>query len=208
MNYYAVRKGRDVGVYRTWDECKAQVSGYSGAIYKKFTSLSEAEAFINSGESSASRDENTSRDEAAIVKNTASGEIIAYVDGSYDINDKSYSYGMVLTDGINIIETDSKRFYNGEDASMRNVAGEIMGSRVAIERAIELGYKKIYLHYDYMGIECWAKQTWKANKKSTMQYRDFFKSILDRIEVEFIKVQAHTGVEFNELADKLAKGAK
>ena len=59
-----------------------------------------------------------------------------------------------------------------------------------------------------MGIECWALGSWKANKKSTQEYRDFYFSVKDKITVEFIKVQAHTGVEFNELADKLAKGAK
>ena len=48
---------------------------------------------------------------------------------------KSYSYGMVLTDGVNVIETDSKRFFEAEDASMRNVAGEIMGSKVAIKKS-------------------------------------------------------------------------
>ncbi|MBL7576306.1 ribonuclease HI [Peptoniphilus asaccharolyticus DSM 20463] len=202
MNYYAVKKGREIGIFTTWDECKKQVMGFGGAMYKKFPSREEAEAFIG-----GKVQENKTEDKK-IVSSIKDGEIIAYVDGSYDKNEKSYSYGMVLTDGVNVIETDSKRFFGAEDASMRNVAGEIMGSKVAIERALELGYKKIYLHYDYMGIECWAVGSWKANKVSTQNYRDFYAKVKDKIEVEFIKVQAHTGVEFNELADKLAKGAK
>lgn len=201
MNYYAVKNGREVGIFKTWDECKKQVIGFSGAIYKKFTNLEDAKIFMGEEISKPKKEDK-------IVSKIEHGEIIAYVDGSYDISNGSYSYGMVLTDGKNIIETDSKRFYKAEDASMRNVAGEILGSRKAIERAISLGYKKIYLHYDYMGIECWAKQTWKANKKSTAEYRDFYESIKNKIIVEFIKVQAHTGVEFNEMADQLAKGAK
>ncbi|MDY2986711.1 MAG: ribonuclease H family protein [Peptoniphilus sp.] len=204
MNYYAVKKGRQTGVFTTWNECKRQVLGFGGAVYKKFPTLSEAEAFIGGETHLEKKIDNKSE----IVSSISDGEIIAYVDGSYDKNEKSYSYGMVLTDGVNVIETDSKRFFEAEDASMRNVAGEIMGSKVAIERALELGYKKIYLHYDYMGIECWALGSWKANKKSTQEYRDFYSSVKDKITVEFIKVQAHTGVEFNELADKLAKGAK
>ena len=39
--YYAVRKGRNTGIYRTWDECKSQVFQYSGAEYKSFTTEQE-----------------------------------------------------------------------------------------------------------------------------------------------------------------------
>ena len=47
MNYYAVKKGRTPGIYMTWDDCKKQVMGYSGAIYKKFSNLEEANLFVN-----------------------------------------------------------------------------------------------------------------------------------------------------------------
>ena len=30
--YYAVRKGRIPGIYRTWSECQKQVTGYPGAV--------------------------------------------------------------------------------------------------------------------------------------------------------------------------------
>ena len=44
--YYAVRSGREPGIYRTWEECKAQVDGYAKAQYKGFVSLEEAEAYM------------------------------------------------------------------------------------------------------------------------------------------------------------------
>ena len=34
--FYAVRQGRKTGMFLTWDECKKQVMGYPGAIYKSF----------------------------------------------------------------------------------------------------------------------------------------------------------------------------
>ena len=34
--YYAVRKGKKTGIFQTWDECKLQVTGFSGAEYKRF----------------------------------------------------------------------------------------------------------------------------------------------------------------------------
>ena len=45
-SYYAVAKGRNPGIYSTWDQCKTQVHQFSGPIYKKFNSQAEAENFI------------------------------------------------------------------------------------------------------------------------------------------------------------------
>lgn len=42
-NFYVVWNGVVPGVYKTWEDCKAQVEGYDGAIYKSFPSLDQAE---------------------------------------------------------------------------------------------------------------------------------------------------------------------
>ena len=44
--YYAVAKGYIPGIYTTWDHCKAQVKGYSKAIYKSFNTIEDAEEFL------------------------------------------------------------------------------------------------------------------------------------------------------------------
>lgn len=41
--FYVVWNGVVPGVYKSWDDCKAQVSGYDGAIYKSFSSMDEAQ---------------------------------------------------------------------------------------------------------------------------------------------------------------------
>ncbi len=41
--YYVVWKGRKSGIYTSWEQCSAQVSGYPGAQYKAFDSRQEAE---------------------------------------------------------------------------------------------------------------------------------------------------------------------
>jgi ribonuclease HI len=46
MSYYAVAKGHNIGIYYFWDDCKEQVLGYSGAVYKKFNTEKEAEDYI------------------------------------------------------------------------------------------------------------------------------------------------------------------
>lgn len=42
--YYVVWKGATPGVYRTWAECQAQISGFPGAQYKSFENQAAAEA--------------------------------------------------------------------------------------------------------------------------------------------------------------------
>ncbi len=36
MKYYVVWKGKNPGVYQSWDECKKQIEGFPEAVYKSF----------------------------------------------------------------------------------------------------------------------------------------------------------------------------
>ena len=36
MKFYAVQKGKQTGIFGTWDECRRMVQGFSGAVYKSF----------------------------------------------------------------------------------------------------------------------------------------------------------------------------
>ena len=195
--YYAVKKGKKPGIYENWPLCQEQVTGYSGAVYKKFKTEKEALDFLHDNEEKSENKE---------ITECSENEIIAYVDGSFRLEDRTFSYGVYLTDG-KTEEMYSKRFYN-EDSSMRNVSGEIRGAMKAMERAIELGKEKLYIHYDYRGIEDWALGNWKANKEGTKDYKNYYDSIKDRLDVSFVKVKAHSGVKYNEIADKLAKEAE
>ncbi|NXI66135.1 RNH1 Ribonuclease, partial [Anseranas semipalmata] len=47
--FYAVRRGRRTGVYRTWAECQRQVNKFSSASFKKFATEKEAWAFVGAG---------------------------------------------------------------------------------------------------------------------------------------------------------------
>lgn len=44
--YYAIRKGRTVGIFTDWGETFELVNGYSGAEFKKFSVLSDAEEYL------------------------------------------------------------------------------------------------------------------------------------------------------------------
>lgn len=48
--YYAVRKGRTIGIFTNWGEASESVTGYSGAVFKKFSVLKDAEEYIKGGD--------------------------------------------------------------------------------------------------------------------------------------------------------------
>ncbi len=45
-HFYVVWKGRETGIFESWDACKAQVEGYAGAQYKGFEHRHEAECAL------------------------------------------------------------------------------------------------------------------------------------------------------------------
>ena len=90
---------------------------------------------------------------------------------------------------------------------MRNVAGELKGAMTAMRYALLNGYTEITIFHDYAGISAWALKKWKTNLESTAAYSAFYDDISKKIKVDFIKVPAHSGVRYNEMADKLAKKA-
>lgn len=44
--FYAVRRGRRIGIFNSWPECQEQVNGFPGAVFKKFKSNEEAVRFL------------------------------------------------------------------------------------------------------------------------------------------------------------------
>ncbi|XP_066987587.1 ribonuclease H1-like isoform X3 [Macrobrachium rosenbergii] len=46
MPFYAVARGVTPGVYATWAECQDQITGFKGARYKKFSTMTEAQEFV------------------------------------------------------------------------------------------------------------------------------------------------------------------
>jgi ribonuclease HI len=61
QKFYVVWKGRQTGVFKTWDECKAQVHEFPQAKYKAFKTLSEAIEAFDVGTASLERAESEKR---------------------------------------------------------------------------------------------------------------------------------------------------
>lgn len=192
--FYAVKNGRHIGIYDNWEDCRAEVSGFSGAEYKSFPSYDEAVSYI--GGQISLFDEPLSDDNTAV----------AYVDGSYRADNCRFSCGIVIFHNGKEL-TFSESFSDTDLASMRNVAGEIKGAQMAMSYCAENGIKNLDLYYDYEGIEKWCTGQWKTNKEGTIAYKRFYDRVSPYVNVSFNKVKGHSGDKYNDMADRLAKDA-
>lgn len=43
---YAVFKGKNPGIYLTWNECQEQVTGFAGAVFRKCRGIKSAKYFL------------------------------------------------------------------------------------------------------------------------------------------------------------------
>jgi len=194
--FYAVKKGKATGVFTNWEDCKASVVGFKGAVYKSFATEKEAMAFLDiSGALDVSEQDNQS---------IAENEMIAYVDGSYEHSIKTYAYaGVVFYDDVK--DTFSGSGTEEELVAIRNVAGELKAAMYAMRLAKQIGKSKLRIYYDYEGIEKWALKKWKTNSDVTKKYAEYAQKMMSELEIIFIKVQAHSGDKYNEEVDGLAK---
>ena len=130
--------------------------------------------------------------------------VVAYVDGSYNVATREYSYGVVAFVGDEK-KTFAEKFNDPELATMRNVAGELEGAKKAMNYALSIGARILDIYYDYEGIEKWCTGAWKTNKEGTKAYKAFYDSLAGRLNVNFHKVKGHSGDKYNDEADSLAK---
>lgn len=194
--FYAVRVGKDgPGIYESWEECKKQVYGVERAIYKGFTTLEDAQAFIQGWGNGVEPEPETGWDGA-----------VAYVDGSYDKATKDFSCGAVLFWEGEQVEF-SQRFTDPELAEMNNIAGEIMGVLTVLDYCREKGIPAVEIHHDYEGLGRWADGSWRTNRIGTYRYAAACKEAAKVMKIRFVKVKGHSGDKYNDRADSLARKA-
>ena len=206
--YYSVYKGKSGTpmILTSWDACKAEVIGCKGAIYKSFKTEKEAIEFL------ALNSENKIDNKKSNINKTSNIDLdneglVIYVDGSFSLDKGNYSYGLVAIHNGNEVYQDCGDGEDKDAVSLRNVAGEVLGSLKAVEYAINNGHDKVTIVYDYQGVESWAIGAWKRNKTLTQNYHERMQENMKKIKVQFHKVKGHSGDKYNDIADKLAKRA-
>lgn len=214
--YYSVYKGKsgEPKIFTTWDECKKEVIGFKGAIYKSFKTMEEAKEFIelnekNSNNKSIKKLNNISNlyNKQSISDEIYEGGLTIYVDGSFSNEKGNFSYGLLAIKDKEVIYEDKGVGFDKNAISLRNVSGEVLGAKKAVEYAIENDYKSVTIVFDYQGIESWALGTWKRNNDVTIKYHEFMQEKMKQIDIRFKKVKGHSGEKYNDRVDFLAKSA-
>ncbi|MDR2265965.1 MAG: ribonuclease H family protein [Christensenellaceae bacterium] len=210
QKYYAVKKGHKTGIFLTWDECRAATESYADPVFRSFNSKIEANAYL-SGEDLVMEND--------ILPRVKQGIPVAFTDGSYNIANDLYGGGAVIfvpptksqdeTNTINNSKPECLKFiFKGTIAKYskhKNIAGEIIAGCGVIKWAIDNGYTKIAIFHDLIGLSEWALGKWKTNCSVSRDYKAYIDTIIDKIELEFVKVSGHSNNKYNDIADELAK---
>ncbi len=197
--YYAYITEKEREIVESWDECSKKTKGVSGARFKKFKDKNEALAFIGKAPEKSTK-ENKVQNEDTQYDN------IFFVDGSFDEASTYYSYGLVYQRNQKIVHMESGK--SNKHPESRQVGGEIMGVMKALNFAKKQGLKKVAIAYDYEGIRSHAKGYWKPKEETSKIYKKWFDAFVlenSDMDIEFVKVKAHSGDICNEYADELAK---
>lgn len=210
--YYAVKIGKNPGIYESWDECKAQTEGVSGALFQSFPSMEEAQAFLSSDLSPNSVKEEKPEDYDALVSEALNeSRVVAFVDGGF--SDKggtplaAFGCYIIPPDNDTHVEI-SDRVHTQRFIDSRNIGSEVFASLEALNWAVANGYKAITIFHDLDNIGKWARGEFKTNSEVSQFFvRELKSKYYPVINVKFIWVKAHAGITFNEKADKLASGA-
>jgi len=194
---YAVKRGKNTGIFYQWEECRNAVDGYPGAEYKGFPTVQEAKSYLGL----------TGQEDIDVppAGETSGESLLAYVDGSYDDTLKKYAFGCVFILADGHIYTQYGNGDNEQSLQHRNVTGEMLGAMYAVKTAMLNGFQKVELCYDYQGIEKWVTGEWRSKTELTQKYARAMREWGTKIHISFTKVAAHTNVKYNELADQMAK---
>ncbi|XP_062507036.1 ribonuclease H1-like isoform X2 [Corticium candelabrum] len=215
MSFYAVRRGRIPGIYRTWAECNTQVLRYSGASFKKFRTLNDANAFIdeNSDCKKLRQLEDFVICEMKDVKEVKDDCVVVYTDGSCENNGKCTARA-----GIGVFWGPAHPLNASERlvGKQTNQRAEIVACCRALEIAKEQNIAHLEIRTDSqfvinaitMWIERWKENGWKTQVGGDVKNMDDFKrleKLTNTVKVKWTHVNGHCGVFGNEEADKLAR---
>lgn len=212
--FYAIKKGFDTKknevveniILTSWGEASLLVQGITkkkhgvSSEYKSFKKKEEAEDYLNT------KDPLMRKEEGLYPKDC----LHCYVDGSYKDEAKNYSYGLVCVKNEEVLHYENGLGKNKEAVSMNQIGGELLGAINAVLYAKKNNYKKVIIFHDYKGVCYHAIGYWDRDTVFSETYYQWFQKFRKdnpNIEVIFCKSDAHTGDDFNELADGLAKQA-
>ena len=211
--YYAVKRGRKTGIFRTWDECRELVAGFPGAIYKGFAIEAEAALWLGASrvESRKAQDApETAADDAALIF-ADDDQYTVYTDGSCLKNPGGaggYAAVIIRGDG-------SEQEISGGEESTTNNRMELRAGVEAL-RVIPAGASvDFYTDSQYMKnaftkrwLANWKRNGWHTAGGEPVKKRDLWLALdeeFSKRRVSLHWVKGHAGSRYNERCDALAR---
>lgn len=224
MKYYAVAKGREVGIfYDNWNNVKKLIDGFSGARYKGFKTEQQAQQWLNKqlgnnlgiGSSGGSNDSNEtinagpSTAMASVNEdNQYQNQIVIYTDGSHKNNYGGWGFVVTYNQKVIAEHYGAVVAYPGT-----NNQGELN----AIYSALNMYPEVSVIYSDSMysiniftqWINGWRNKGWRKSDGQPIKNQELI-ILIDQLlqqhnqPVIFNHVRAHQGHVFNEHADQLA----
>lgn len=221
--YYVVWKGREAGIFTTWAKCKAQIDGFSGARYKSFLTLAEAETAF--GGQSNTKPVTKSKTAKKSTKTKAIPlsqkqiddmpfDVKIFTDGGCIPNPGKAGTGLAIYENNKL----SELWYGLYQSMGTNNTAELHG----LHQALLMAQKRllsglsvgIFCDSKY-SIDCitkwakgWEKKGWtKAggeikNLDIIQPAYVLYQEIASKITIHH--VNGHVGIEGNELADRMS----
>lgn len=209
--YYAVKVGAKPGIYTTWEETSKQVLGYSKSQYKSFSTKKEAEEYIASKKKATTKIPNNmpwksnSTIKGESPKSVNLNLIEIYVEGYFDYQKNSYSFGCVLVSQNEIVYTHNQKGNKKQFLSSKQITGTLLGIIYALRWAIDNGYAYAVIHYDDLVVENLASGKWRAHRTVPKLYVKEYNKLTDYIHIKFIKESHMLNNKYGRYARKLAK---
>lgn len=195
MPFYAVAKGRKIGVFEIWKECTSSIFKFKGAVYKKFNTKDEANQFII--------DYNKAPNKHIYSKiNTIENvecDYFVYVDGSCDKNGfKNAIAGIGIFFGIDDPRNVSRRILGKQTNNVAELKAIIetykiiendilINKKITIVSDSEYAIKCIKSYGDKCNADNWQKDI--PNKELVKEVYLLFK---DKPNIKFMHIMAHT----------------
>lgn len=196
--FYAVRVGHNPGIYTEWAAAEKQVRGYSSAEYKKFSTETQAEAYLQVP--------TVVIQDTPVTIHEPRDQCVVFTDGS---GGRNGGFGVVI------------RGYKDQDYyaygclpptfTVTNNVAELYAIYIAL--SLVQGDVTLYTDSEYARLALtkhapgWIKNGWKLVNGHDVANQHVIKPILTLMagrEVRIFHVEAHSGVPDNELADQLA----
>ncbi|TMO68906.1 viroplasmin family protein [Pseudoalteromonas aurantia] len=218
--YYVVWKGHQSGIFTTWLACKAQVDGFSGAKYKSFPTLAEAEQAFSAKQTSNSSDKAHSGPKKKVLPLSQSDianmpfDIKVFTDGGCEPNPGEAGTGIAVYENNKL----SALWYGLYHPKGTNNTAELQGLMQALLLAkayLSKGQSvAIYCDSKY-SIDCitkwavgWEKKGW-VKPSGEIKNLDLIKPAYSLYQtlssaIKIYHVNGHVGIEGNELADRMS----